>query len=92
MAKTQPAEASGHKDEHQLAADFRQAIENKDLVTMGQMLELLGTLRAELQMGKPVIDKLAAAKKSNGSGGASAQATKAVKVSPKGSLMARLQR
>ncbi len=89
MAKTQPAGASGQVDEHQLAAEFRQAIENKDLVTMGQMLELLGTLRAELLMGKPVIDKLATAKKAGGAGGASAQAAK---VYPKGSLMARLQR
>ena len=89
MANNQPAEASGHNDQHKLAEDFRKAIENKDLVTMGQMLELLGTLRAELLMGKPVIDKLAATKKAGGPGGASAQASK---VYPKGSLMARLQR
>lgn len=86
MAKTISNARAGQADEHHLVEDFRRAIDNKDLVTMGQMLELLGSMRAELLMGKPVIDKLTETKKDGGAGGAPAKAAK-----PR-SLMARLPR
>jgi hypothetical protein len=89
MANKNITPPSRETPEHHLVAEFRRAIEKKDLVTMGRMLELLGTMRAELMMGKPVIDKLAATKKASGPDGAPSQATKA---HPKGSLLARLQR
>ena len=60
--KTAPATRAQAADEHHLVAQLREAMAEKDIVTMGRMLELLGTIQAELVMGKPVIDRLGAGK------------------------------
>jgi hypothetical protein len=68
------AQAASAKDvaasEHQLVAQLREAMASKDIVTMGRMLELLGTIKAELDMGKPVIDGHVRVKTEPGSGNA----------------------
>jgi hypothetical protein len=50
-----PAQADAG-EEHHLVAELRAAMARKDIITMGRMLELLGTIRGELTIGKPVID------------------------------------
>ena len=61
MRKTATAAApqSDSADEHHLVVQLRQAMARKDIITMGRMLEMLGTMHAELEMGRPVIDALA---------------------------------
>ena len=44
-AVRQPA-TGGADTEHHLVAELRQAMAAKDIATMGQMLELLGTIQA----------------------------------------------
>ena len=49
-------------DEHHLVAELRQAMANRDVATIGRMIELLGTIKTELLIGEPVIDGPPAAK------------------------------
>ena len=60
-------------DEHHLVVQLREAMANKDIVTMGRMLELLGTIQAELVIGKPVVDGLVRAKTDPGAGSAASK-------------------
>lgn len=69
----QPAESDA---EHRLVTELREAIERKDLVTMGRMLELLSSIRSELVMGRPVIDALASQPAEPPAGGAAAAKTR----------------
>ena len=70
MRKDTTGATQAHGDEHELVDQLRQAMADKDIVTMGQMLELLGTIKAELVMGKPVVDGLGRTKTDPGAGSA----------------------
>ena len=75
--KPVPARHPGHSQsnapEHHLVAQLREAMANKDIVTMGRMLELLGTIQAELAIGKPIVDGLVRAKSDPGAGSAASK-------------------
>lgn len=75
--------------EHALVRELREAMAKKDIVTMGRMLELLGSIKAELVAGGPAIDKLDIAKTEPGANNAAAAAPSAP---PVRSLSARLAR
>jgi hypothetical protein len=79
--------------EHQLVAELREAMARKDIVTMGRMLELLGSIKAELVMGGPVLDRSAAVKSDPNAGNAAAgNAAPVTQAPPVRSLAARLAR
>lgn len=90
MRKDQVASAARQRaaePEHALVKELREAMERKDIVTMGRMLELLGSIKAELVAGGPAIDKLDIAKPEPGANNAAATAAPPVR-----SLSARLAR
>ena len=79
--------------EHHLVAELREAMARKDIVTMGRMLELLGSIKAELVAGGPVIDRIPAAKSDPTAGAAPSSAQVfAKRTPPRTSLLARLSR
>ena len=85
--QSNPLQAKG---EHDLVARLREAMANKDIVTMGRMLELLGTIQAELVIGKPVVDGLVRAKTDPGAGNAPSKGR--TPSSPAGTPAARIGR
>jgi hypothetical protein len=84
-----PGHSQTNAPEHHLVAQLREAMANKDIVTMGRMLELLGTIQAELVIGKPVVDGLVRAKTDSGAGSA---AGKGRGPSPSGAPAGRIAR
>ena len=87
MSKTttaSPTEATSTaaNDEHPLAAALRTAIANQDGVTIGRMLELLGTIRAELEIGQPALDAIAADSKAPAGTAAAAPDGKSGPITP----------
>ena len=91
MRKTATAAApqTDSADEHHLVVQLREAMARKDIITLGQMLEMLGTMRAELEIGKPVIDALAGTQNEPAGDGTPA---KDRKPSPAGTPAARILR
>ena len=82
-----PASARASEPEHALVRELREAMAKKDIVTMGRMLELLGSIKAELVAGGPAIAKIDIAKNEPGANNAAATAAPPVR-----SLSARLAR